>query len=630
VFVKKTLSPPLLLCICTGLSTLLAAQPPRPQDDLFEHVNHEWLRATPIPDDRVTYSAAAETVDRVEQHIQNIVDELKAAPRRSADAQRIVDLYASTVDDEAVERLGLAPVRDDLKRLEEINSAGRAAGVAGHMASIAAGGIFDVTLATEGRRGLVATVRPGGILLPDAAYYLSPSSEMLSVRRDYAQYLVRLYVAAGQSQADAEADAGRVIRLETRLAEAMRVPPSETEPRRATLDEIAGAWPGFDWGAWARPQGLDRARGLILVNPVFFERFAALMSATAPQTLRAWLRGRYLTAMAPYLPRVFSDARFDFFGTRMTGQKRPRASWKRGVSMVSEFMGDAVGREYARRHLAPESLAAVEAISTNMLGAARESVQSSTWLAEADKLAALSRLDRLSWRMGAPDEWRSYAGLSVNPGERLGNLRRLRDFESRYRLTRLRESADAREWLVSVHSVNAFYSPAQHAITLPAGILQLPYFDPEGGAAGNYGAIGAVIGHELSHMLDVRGLAARASGLRAHVAGFEASPGVRINADLTFGENVADLAGLQLAHRAYVRSHPGGSADREFFTGWARIWRGQSRPDFARYANETSPHAPFRVRANGPLMHLDGFYEAFAVRPGDGMFLAPSQRVRIW
>jgi len=208
VFVKKTLSPPLLLCICTGLSTLLAAQPPRPQDDLFEHVNHEWLRATPIPDDRVTYSAAAETVDRVEQHIQNIVDELKAAPRRSADAQRIVDLYASTVDDEAVERLGLAPVRDDLKRLEEINSAGRAAGVAGHMASIAAGGIFDVTLATEGRRGLVATVRPGGILLPDAAYYLSPSSEMLSVRRDYAQYLVRLYVAAGHTGRDGRVVAG--------------------------------------------------------------------------------------------------------------------------------------------------------------------------------------------------------------------------------------------------------------------------------------------------------------------------------------------------------------------------------------------------------------------------------------
>jgi len=631
VFVtNRTLGPSLVVCLFLGLTILVSAQPPRPQDDLFDSTNAQWLQSTPIPDDRVSYSAAVELADRIEQHIQVIVDELKAEPKRSADAQRIVDLYTSVVDEEAVERLGLAPVRGDLKRLEEITSAGRAADVAGHMASIAAGGLFHVSLATEGRRGLVATLRPGGILLPDASYYLTPTREMLSVRRDYAQYLTRLYMAAGQTRADAEEDVGRVIRLETRLAEAMRVPPGAVEHRRVALDELAQWGPGFDWVAWARPQGLHRARGLVLVNPVFFERFAALMASSAPSTLRAWLRGRFLTAMAPYLPRVFSDARFEFFGTRLTGQKTPRPSWKRGVSMISEFMGDAVGREYARRHLAPEALAAVQAISMNVLEAARESVQSSTWLAEADKVAALGRLDRLGWRIGKPDEWRSYAGLTIRPGERLGNLRRLRDFESRYRLSRLRGSADAREWLVTVHSVNAFYSPAQHAITLPAGILQLPYFDPEGGAAGNYGAIGAVIGHELSHMLDVRGLAARAAGLRAHVAGFEAIPGVRVNADLTFGENVADLAGLQLAHRAYVRSQPEGRADREFFRGWARIWRGQSRPDYVRYANQTSPHAPFRVRANGPVMHLDGFHEAFAVRPGDGMFLPPSRRVRIW
>lgn len=627
---ERTFGPLLFLCTFVGLTILVSAQPLRPQDDLFDYANARWLQATPVPDDRVTYSAAVELVDRIEQHIQDIVDELKAEPKRSADAQRIVDLYTSAVDDEAVERLGLAPVRDDLERLEKITSAGRAAAMAGHMASIAAGGVFHVSLATEGQQGLVATLRPGGILLPDASYYLHPTREMLAVRREYAKYLTRLYVAAGQTHADAEEDVGRVIRLETRLAEAMGVPRGGVEHRRATLDEVAQWWPGFDWVAWARPQGLHRTRGLVLVNPAFFERFAGLMATSQPSTLRAWLRGRFLTAMAPYLPRVFADARFECFGTRLTGQKMPRASWKRGVSMVSEFMGDAVGREYARRHLAPETLAAVEAISTNVLEAARESVQSSTWLAEADKLAALDRLDRLGWRIGVPNEWRSYAGLTIRPGERLANLSRLRDFEIRYRLTRLRGSADTREWLVSVQSVNAFYSPAQHAITLPAGILQLPYFDPAGGAAGNYGAIGAVIGHELSHMLDVRGLAARAAGLRAHVAGFEAIPGVRVNADLTFGENVADLAGLQLAHRAYVRSQPEGRADREFFTGWARIWRGQSRPAYVRYANQTSPHAPFRVRANGPVMHLDGFYEAFAVRPGDGMFLPPSRRVRIW
>ena len=620
-----------LLCIffCVGAS-LLAVQPTRPQDDLFAHANTAWVQATPIPDDRVTYSAAAELVDRVEQQIQTIVDELKAAPRRSSDAQRIVDLYTSAVDDEAVERLGLEPARDDLERLDDISSASHAAGVAGYLASIAAGGVFDVSLAVEGRRGLIATLRPGGILLPDAAYYLSPAPDMLSVRRDYARYLTRLYVAAGQPLTDAEDDAGRVIRFETQLAEAMQATAGASVPRRATLDGLSRSSPGFDWTAWARPQGLQRARGLLLVQPEFFDRFAALTATTAPATLRAWLRGRYLTAMAPYLPRELSYARFDFFGTRLTGQKTPRASWKRGVSMVSEFLGDAVGREYARRHLSSEARTAVDVIVRDVLAAARERVQAASWLTPADRLAALERLDRLGWRIGAPEEWRSYAGLTIRPGERLANLRRLRDFDSRYRLTRVRGSADAREWLVTVQSVNAFYSPAQHAITLPAGILQSPYFETGRDEAANYGAIGAVIGHELSHALDVRGQAARAAGLRELTSTFEAYPGVRVNADLTFAENVADLAGLQLAYSAYVRSHPDRANDQQFFLGWARIWRGQSRPDFIRYANETSPHAPFRVRANAPVMHLDGFHDAFNVTPGDRMFLPPAQRVRIW
>lgn len=628
---KKTLSPPWLLCIFLGVgASLLAAQPqPRPQDDLFQHANHEWLQATPIPDDRVTYSAAAEVVDRIEHQIQAIVDDLKAAPSRSTDAQRIVDLYQSVVDDEAVERLGLRPVADDLERLQEIDNGRRAAAMAGRMASIAAGGIFDVSLTAEGRRGLVATVRPGGFLLPDTAYYLSTSPEMLSVRRDYAQYLTRLYVASGVPVPEAEADAGRVIRLETQLALTMQAAGDTTGPR-LRLDNLPKVWPGFDWVAWARPQGLDRARSLVFVRPAFFEQFAALMGRTDAATLRAWLRGRYLTAMAPYLPQVFSYARFDFFGTRLTGQKTPRPLWKRGVSMISEMLGDAVGREYARRHLPPDARAAVEAIAAQVLESGREGVRNAAWLSETDRQIALARLARLTWRIGAPEEWRSYAGLTIRPGERLGNLRRLREFESRYQLTRVRGSADDREWLVTAHSVNAFYSPAQHAITLPAGILQPPYFDAGAGPAANYGAIGAVIGHELSHALDVRGLAERAAGLRTHIGSFEAMPGLPVNPNLTFAENVADLAGLQLAHSAYTRSVNDRGSDRAFFLGWAQLWRGHSRPDYQRYANETSPHAPFRVRANSPVMHLDAFYSTFGVREGDQMFVDPERRVRIW
>jgi len=631
-----------LVCVVLGAS-LLVAQSPRPQDDLFAHVNHEWLRATPIPDDRVTYSAAAELVDRVEHQLHTLIEGLlrEGNHRRGSEAQQIVDLYRSVTDRDAVERAGLGPVADDLLRLDAITDVKRASAMAGQLSVSGEGGPFDVTLVAAGRRAgrNVARVSAGGLLLPDSSYYLSPSPEIREVRRAYAAYLVRLFVAAGREHEQAESDAGRVIAFETAMAEALRstgggVP----SPRVWSLSELERELPGFGWRQWATPQGLDRAGGLILDQPEFFRAFSALFGRTPPATLSAWLRARFLTAMAPYLPAALSTARFEFFGTRLTGQVAPREPWKRGVSMVSEFLGDAIGRRYVARHFPPESRDRARTIVNQLLDAARDGIEHADWLSADRRGAARQRLSTIEAQIGYPDEWRSYAGLTIRPDELLGNLRRLRTFDTRYRMQRAQVARTSRQWLMTAQTVNAYYSPAQDEFALPAGILQPPYFDPDADDAGNYGAIGAVVGHEISHALDLRGLASRASGLRAQFAAYEVQPGVSVNADLTFAESLADVAGLQLAYRAYRRSLgsrvpaviDGATGDQRFFFGWARIWRGHSRPDFLRYTNETSPHAPPQFRANGVVSHLDAFYEAFGVAPGDRLYRQADGRLRVW
>lgn len=633
-----------VVAVLTGVTLAGSApQSPRPQDDLFLYANQQWLRDTPIPDDRVTYSAAAELVDRVEQQLRAIIEELQASPDAAlgSEGRLIVDLYRSVVDREALNRAGLAPIREDLARFDAVASLKEASALAGRLSVTSEGGPFDVTLAAAGRRAdrTVARVAVGGLLLPDWSYYLSPSPETLSIRRAYATYLTRVFEASGQSRREAEDGAGAVIAFETAMADAIRNagnPPAS--PRVWSISEIERAMPGFHWREWAKPQGLDQAAGVMLDQPEFFRAFSGAFGRTSPAALSAWLRARFLTSLAPYLPDEFSNARFEFFGTRLTGQVAPREPWKRGVSMVGEFLGDAIGRRYVAAHFSASARDRVREMVTQVLAAARESVRQSTWMTDDDREANLRRLSTIEAKVGYPDQWRIYAGLMLDPADLLGNVRRLRQFDMRYRMQRARVARSSLEWLMTAQTVNAYYSPAQHEIVLPAGILQPPYFDAGLDDAWNYGAIGAVIGHEISHALTLRGVGARARGLREQFGAFDVVPGVRLNADLTFGESVADVIGLQLAHRAYRRSTAGSevpvrdgmTGDQRFFIGWARMWRGHSRPDYLRYTNETSPHAPPQFRANGVVSHLDAFYEAFGVSPGDRLFRAPADRLRVW
>jgi putative endopeptidase len=640
VFPGKAWAPSCLVCVLGLTLAADALQPARPQDDLNQFANADWMARTPLPADRVSISASTELIDQVEEDLRRLIEDLAAdeAAMRRDDVQQIVNFYRSMMDQAEVERRGMTPVADDLARIDGIASARDMAAVAGYLSSIAAGGPFDAVVSVDAADPSIpiVRVRQGGTMLPDRAYYLDPAPASVRIREQYVEYLASLFRAAGRPSA--EESAAAVVALEVRLAAAQAEAGQQGDQGQAyPFLRLQRAFPGFDWQAWAEPQGIHRAGAVVMAPASCFQAFAALVPQVPLSTWRAWLAARYLTAMSPFLPSKVALTRFEFFGRILTGQTGVRPTWKRGVSLVNDFLGDSIGRRYVERHFQPRARDQARAIAREIVAAYRDAVRDASWMPAAARAAAQQRLATVAIKVGYPDRWRSYAGLEIKPDDLMGNIRRARVFDNRYRMTRLSEPGNSGQWLMTPQTVNAYYAPVAHEIVVLAGILQPPYFTAGGDDAANYGAIGAVIGHEVSHALDLSALPG-APALVAQLDTYEPLPGVRANGVLARAETLADLSGLAIAHRAYRRSLgnapapviDGMSGDQRVFLGWARIWRQQVRPEFVRYQIGTSAYPPWEFRVNGLVQHLDAFHDAFGVAPGDRLYRTPADRVRVW
>ena len=646
-----------------GLDPSSFDQGVRPQDDLYRYANGAWLDRTTIPADRVVYTAATELQERVEQSLRTIIEEIAAEPAKQpgSAAQQIGDLYTSLVNTARLEALGSAPLMPELGRIAAAQTPGAIAAAAGHLsATSTAGPFFSTPMLAAGTSAPLIQLSQGGTLLPDREYYLSDAADFPRLRGEYLLYLTRIFRLVDRPRPEADAEA--VLGLETALARAQW---TQTEARAAaatpasyTLARLADEMPGFDWRAWARPQGFDRAAAIIVLQPPFFREFARLIGVLPLETWKAWLAARYITAMAPYVSEQFTAARFEFFGRTLTGQQAPRPRWRRGVSLVNDVLADEIGRRYVERHFPAPSRARVRVIVDHVVRAYRRAVAASAWLSASAKREAIAKLQALSTKIGYPDRWRRYRGLEIRPDDLVGNMSRAQRFASAYRMGRVSDSGGRDDWLLPPQTVNAYYSPAENEIVFPAAILQPPYFTAAADEAVNFGAIGAVIGHEIGHALDDRGRrydargAARdwwtaaderayaqlTGGLVAQYGSYEPQPGVRVSGTLTLLENAGDLAGLAIAFEAYqtwLSDRPSATIDgltgkQRFFLGWARIWRSKERDEYQRQMLFSSPHAPAQFRANGPISHLDAFHDAFAVGPGDRLYRPPDRRVRIW
>lgn len=634
-----------------------------PQDDLYVHVNRAWLQRTVLPSDRVTYGTFTELTDKTETDLREIIEDLVARPQRArtSSAQQIADLYASTLNVDRIEQLGAAAIQPELRRIDAAASARDIAFEAGYLSSIAAGGPFAGIIGIDPANpgAPVVQITQGGTLLPDRSYYLSDDPILARVRTEYVHYLSRIFRLTGRA-APAE-DAAGVLAFETALARAQWTEASSRDigatHTRYTLRQLASDMPGFDWGAWARPQGIDRSPAVILAQPSFFKTFAALVSQVPLGALKAWLIARYVTAGAPYLNRDFDDARFDFFGGVLTGQQAPRERWKRGVSMVNGFLGDALGRLYVEKHFTPTTRARVQKMLANVIEAYRDTLRETDRLGPPARHEALDKLSALSTGVGAPTRWRDYRALTIKADDLFGNWQRALAFDNQYRLGNVAGTAGG-EWQFPPQTVNAYYTPATNEIVLPAAIFQPPLFDQAADDAVNYGAAGALIGHEIGHAFDSRGRLYDGSGavrewwtaadlqrfddrihrLAGQLGAYEPLPGLHVDGALAAAESAGDLGGLAVAHRAYTLSLKGRhspvidglTGEQRFFMAWARMWRAKERDEYLRSTLETAPYLPAALRANAAVRNIDAFYDAFHVLPGNRMFTPSSERIRIW
>lgn len=641
----------------------------RPQDDLFGHVNGRWLAEYEIPPDRATDGAFRDLFDRAEEQVRDlIVEASQEGAAEGTDQRRIGDLYASFLDEEAVERRGLQPLHDELALIDDAADPVKLAAALGALQRTGVGGgvaLYVDTDAKDSARYLVHFAQ-SGIGLPDESYFRDERhAEVLAA---YPGHIARMFdlVFGGDTRDHAET-AARIVELESKLAAAhwdvVKRRDADLSYNLRTFAELQTDAVGFDWTGWVTALGgtPDALAELVVRQPDYLTAFAALWESVDLDDWKSWARWRVIRARAPWLTDDLIAADFDFYGRLLTGAEQIRDRWKRGVSLVEGLMGDAVGKLYVQRHFPPGAKARIDALVDNLQEAYRVSIGELDWMTPQTRQRALAKLDKFTAKVGYPAKWRDYSKLVIDRDDLYGNYQRGYAVNHDRELAKLGGPVDRDEWFMTPQTVNAYYNPGMNEIVFPAAILQPPFFDAEADDAANYGGIGAVIGHEIGHGFDDQGakydgdgnlvdwwtdddrteFGARTKALIEQYDGFVPrglGDGHHVNGAFTVGENIGDLGGLSIALLAYQLSLGGQRAPvidglsgvQRVFYGWAQVWRTKSREAEAIRRLAVDPHSPPEFRCNGVVRNIGAFYDAFGVAEGDALFLDPQRRVRIW
>jgi predicted metalloendopeptidase len=634
----------------------------RPQDDLFRYANGKWLATAPFPPE---YPLAGNVIDLIQQaqvNLRAILDDASTGkPAGDAEVAKLGAYYASFMDEARVESLGIKPLQPLLGEIAAIDSTLALAKFIGRAQQIGVSVPYDFSVYGDKRNSAMnaAYLGQSGLGLPNRDYYLRDDPTFVEYRAKYVAYLETLLKLAGI--ADARARAERVLALETRLAKDQWTPVQNRDPvktyNRHDLKSLEQLAPGFDWAAGLAAAGLP-ASGFIVEQPSYLQAFARATGEIPLDDWRTYLTVRAISGHARLLSNDFVQASFDFNSKTLRGVEQLRPRWQRAVGEVDRGMGEALGRRYVERHFPPEAKRRMDELVRNLLAAFDTSIDQLEWMGPATRAQAHDKLRRITVKIGYPDKWRDYSALEIRADDLVGNAMRATAFEARRELAKVGKPVDRSEWLMTPQTVNAYYMPTNNEIVFPAAYLQPPYFDMTADDAVNYGAVGATIGHEISHGFDDQGrqydgngnlrdwwtaeddarFKERARGLVKQYSAYQALPGINVNGELTLGENIGDLSGLAVAWRAYQRSLGGKPAPvldgytgaQRFFLGYAQAWRGKWREGLLREVVLTDPHAPDEFRANGVLSNMNEFYEAFGVEKGDGMYLPPEDRVKIW
>ncbi|HEY1962199.1 MAG TPA: M13-type metalloendopeptidase [Rhizomicrobium sp.] len=640
----------------------------KPGDDFYDYVNGSWQKTAVIPPDRPATGSFQNLQILSEQRMKEIVDGLEARPRASLNDEegKIRDLYDAFVDQKQIDARGLTPARKDLDYLASLKTYDAVARAMGEPDRDTDTLFGDGIIPNQKNSNVyVVTVTQNGLGMPTRDYYLSPSKELVATRDAYKKYLATMLNLVGAKNAEARAAA--VYDLEAKIA----VPSWPQAERRdvdktynpMTIAQLAKYAPGFPWRTFFAAQGLPAKgpqgdRVVIVRENTAFPAMAKVFRQAPVAVWRDWLMLHYLHNMSDFLPKNIDDEDFNFYGKVLNGEDQQLPRQTRAVHLIDARLGHPLGKLYVAKYFPPESKAKVQALVDNLLKAYDSDIRTISWMTDATRQKALDKLHAFRPHIGYPEKWRDYSGLRIDRGDLVGNIERSDLFEWHYRLDRIDQPVDRNEWGMTPPTINAYYTPLFNSIFFPAAILQPPFFDPNADDAVNYGGIGAVIGHEISHGFDDQGskysgagilqswwtdadrkaFEQRTSALGAQFNSYEPLPGLHVNGQLTMGENIGDLSGVTIALKAYhisLNDKPapvldGYTGDQRFFLSFGQIWRSKYRDAAVRQQVLSNPHSPAKFRVIGATRNVNGWYDAFDVKPGDKYYLAPDQRVHLW
>lgn len=633
----------------------------RPQDDLYRHVNGKWIDRTEIPSDKARYGSFYLLAEEAERNVRDIIVEAQNA-EPGTEERKFGDVFASFMDEAAVEARGAEPLQPLLVDVDGISNVEELVSTIGRLERGGTSGFLQAFVDNDpgNPERYLVFLEQGGLGLPDESYYRE--EKFAEIREAYVAFLERMFALAGLD--DTASRAQRVFQLESTIAskhwDNVKSRDSEATYNLVSWSELAASTPLFDTWLTAMDAPAGSFDEVVVRQPSFVDGVASLFTDEHLAAWTDWLRWQVIRSNAAYLSSDFVQSNFDFYGKTLTGTPELRARWKRGVSLVEGSLGEAVGRTYVDRHFKPEAKVAMDELVANLVEAYRQSITDLAWMSQETKARALDKLDKFTPKIGFPVKWRDYSSLQVDANDLLGNVRAVNEFEFQRELGKIGKPLDRDEWFMTPQTINAYYNPGFNEIVFPAAILQFPFFDEARDAAANYGAIGAVIGHEIGHGFDDQGAKYDGDGrltdwwtaddkaafenlTKSLIAQYDAlaprqAPEHHVNGALTIGENIGDLGGLSIAWKAYVLSLGGEeppvvdglTGAERFFLSWAQAWQIKARDEEVIRLISIDPHSPNEFRCNQIVRNIDDFYTTFGVTPDDALWLEPSERVTIW
>jgi len=636
----------------------------RPQDDFFRYVNGTWLDTTEIPADRNNTGVFMDLRDKAREDVLAIIEDVSARTdlEPGTDEQKVADLYNSFMDTERLDELALSPLASELERIDEISDKDELSAYFARLAMIGGGGPFFVYVTVDGKDSTryATHLWQSGLGLPDRDYYFNGDDRSIELRAAYVDHVEKMFRLAGFDR-PAES-ARRMMELETELAAShwttVENRDSDARYNKFAVEELGSLGDGVNWPILMAEAGIAGEKDIIINQPSYIEGLNEIIAKTSLADWKTFLRWNLLNNYASYLDSSLDQQNFDFYNRILEGQEEQRPRWKRGVDVVNGSLGEVIGKVYVARYFPPEAKARMVALVDNLSAAYGEAISGLEWMSPETKAAALVKLEKFTAKIGYPDRWEDYSKLEIRPGDLVGNIMRANQFHFELDRGKLGGPIRKWEWVMTPQTVNAGYVPTKNEIIFPAAILQPPFFNMAADDAVNYGAIGTVIGHEMGHGFDDQGskydpegnlrnwwtdqdlaeFKNRTQALVDQYAKFQVFEDLNVNGELTLGENIGDLAGLTISYRAYQMSLDGQEApvldgmtgEQRFFMGIGQVWKYKSTEEAMRNRVATDPHSPPKFRVLGPLPNMPEFHAAFNVQEGDGMYLPPEERVKIW